>query len=215
MKKAAWMLVLAAIGMSGCGTPGEPAAPASVAEQTSDSEEAAPVKTENPTFRNTTWGMSREQIIAAEGSEPAGEQEGAVLYKDQVSGLNVVVYYNLIDDQLVSSAYMLQEDHMNENQYISDYDRFQDSLTDRYGEPDRDDEIWKGDLYRDEPRSNWGMALITGDLQLYSSWETGDTSITLNAIGDNFKANMAILYEGLKYQDMIKQNTKVKDDGKF
>ncbi len=156
-----------------------------------------------------------KEVIAAEGSQPMQENEEVLLYQDEVGGLDFSVYYQFVDDQLVSGAYILSESYMNENQYIKDYDNLQSSLTEKYGAPIKNEELWSGDLYRDEPRAEWGMALATGDLRMISLWENEDTDISLHVAGENFKTNLTIVYNGVKYKGLVEKSDKAEEDGKL
>lgn len=167
----------------------------------------------NPTFRNTTWGMSKQEVKDSEDAELGTEDDDILLYSYKLDGLDCFLFYSFIDDKLFKSGYMINEEHTNPTDYISDFKKLKDSLISKYGNPVIDDEIWKDDLYKDDP-SDWGMAILTGDLIYKAVWDTDDTAIMVILQGDNFHKTFAVAYESKEYSDLneTKQSESIKND---
>lgn len=152
-------------------------------------------------FRETTWGMSRNEVVASEGEDPL--KEG-----DNIEGLHYIVYtttllggtithevfiiYYFIEDQLFGGRYNILTKHSNNNDYLVDFDALKNIITKKYGTPE-EETVWKDDSNKDD-KDRWGMAVKTGDLEKYAAWETPTTEITLQLKGDNYKINFAIRY---------------------
>ena len=177
-------------------------------EGTKSDEQNNPVY--NPDIRNIKWGMSIEEVKKHEEAELGLEEENFLGYQNlEVAGFESFLYYNFnIDNQLFEAYYILIHDHTNETEYISDYEKIKELITDKYGEPTSDDVIWKDDLYKDDP-SDWGMAIITGDLVYNTTWETDDLNILTWLEGDNFEQNFGVIYECKNISNEVPE----KDDG--
>jgi hypothetical protein len=85
-------------------------------------------------FRRTSWLMSRDQIVAAEGggvdseTEHAGQQQ--LVFKALVNGHSGSITYLLEHNQLRAASYNFRND---ENRQVYSY--MKDFLTSRYGQP--------------------------------------------------------------------------------
>lgn len=147
-----------------------------------------------PDFRKVVWGMSKEEVIGIEGTSIIEQTDDYIAYNVEVNGLDMdLVYYFNGKDQLCASAYISNEKHSNQNDYILDYNELTDALTEKYGEPYEDETVWKSDLYKGKS-SYWGLAIAAGDLVDYASWDTDNTTIKIKIDGDNYKINIRIVY---------------------
>ena len=115
-------------------------------------------------FRNVTWGMSRAEVIAQEGADPA--KEGMSLLgtpylaypaKMKVGSTThtMIAGYYFVDDQCYFGKYVIQTEHSNDNEFLTDFDALHTALSKKYGPAIQDDTIWKDDCYKDDP-SKWG-----------------------------------------------------------
>lgn len=148
-------------------------------------------------FRKTTWGMSKTQVKKTEKGEAIEGGESPLLYHGRVAGLDCIVAYSFVEEKLVRTAYMFTEDHSNRNDHISDYNNVKEILVKKYGEPIKDETIWKNDLYRDDAQRH-GFAVSLGHLVLFSSWATHSTQIGLLLRGENYEINFAVQYQSKK-----------------
>jgi len=156
-----------------------------------------PIVVENPDFRNVKWGMSLEEVISIEG-EPDDSGDTGLLYLDvDVAGFNPSLLYEFNDEgKLYTGCYFFNHPHTNKNDYIYEYNTLFKKLTSIYGDAIEDREVWKNDLFRDDP-SEWGFAVSAGHLAKLARWETDTTRITLILTGDNFDISFALIYESL------------------
>jgi len=171
-------------------------------------------------FRETLWGMTKETVKRTEKTKPFQEVESQLIYIDTIINLKIAVFYDFIDNKLVSTGYAVMEDHSNENLYIKDYKKLKDALVEKYGKPsdkatdgsDYEEIVWLDDLYQDDP-SRWGFAISVGDLIYQSFWETNTTAIVMRLFGDNYKISLLIKYfskelEHLKEKEEQKEKLK-------
>lgn len=165
-------------------------------------------------FRNATWGMSRAEVQAVETAEFLQEESDALVYEASVAELDTVIIYTFEGDSLIQAGYIFQEDHIADANYIQDYDKVQNILIRNYGEKDID-EVWVDDLYRDDPRSEWGMAIATGRLTFNAAWETDTTGIFHVMTGEDFEISHAVIYNDLLEADSQESKNEEEEDAAF
>ncbi len=73
------------------------------------------VSSQVPTFRNTTWGMTRNQIRQAEDAKliSHAESENELVYETELAGLNCILTYYFVDNQLSGASYKLRDEAKN------------------------------------------------------------------------------------------------------
>lgn len=163
-------------------------------------------------FRQTLWGMSKEQVRKIEASELINEDKlnGAlkgldiIVYKNNIAGLECGIAYYFAENQLTRARYLFIESHTNKNLYISDYKTIKNQLTQKYEMPTRDDTIWSDDLYKGDS-SEYGMAVSVGHLQYVAEWDLPETYIQLLLRGDNYKITNWVEYSGKAFKEFEKK----------
>jgi len=166
-------------------------------------------------FRKTVWGMTKETVKRTEKTKPFQEVESQLIYIDTIINLKIAVFYDFIDNKLVSTGYAVMEDHSNENLYIKDYKKLKDALVEKYGKPsdkatdgsDYEEIVWLDDLYQDDP-SHWGFAISVGDLIYQSFWKTDKTEIAMRLSGDNYEIRLLIKYFSKKLKHLEEKENK-------
>jgi len=153
---------------------------------------APPSSTESD-FRKAKWGMTKAQVKASETFTVTKDMGESILYTGTLASFDVVVGYVFAGGKLVRAVYLVNEEHMNKTDHITDYNSLKELLVKKYGEPAEDESYWKQDLYRDDPQ-HWGMAISVGHLVYYTKWETDRTDITMALSGDNFEISHKIEY---------------------
>lgn len=146
-------------------------------------------------FRKVRWGMTKEQVKAAESGKPKDDKEDILLYIIDLPGFDdVALVYHFKGNKLVRSNYGFLKEHTNKNDYIDDFKRVKKGMADRYGpSKDADDAIWKDALYKDDP-DDWGMAVASGHLIYQAAWQTDRTDILVTLDGDNFQIHLGAQY---------------------
>lgn len=148
----------------------------------------------DPDFRNAKWGMSKEEVISSEQSQPDESSKDSIIYYErEVAGFDAILGYSFTDNRLSSGLYVINTKHTNDNDYIDDYDNIKKALISKYGTPDADRVNWKNDLFKDDPQ-DYGLAVAVGDLEYTSVWEKQNGSITLHLSGDNYDITLGLLY---------------------
>lgn len=144
-------------------------------------------------FRGVSWGMKKDQVKSIEKTHLIHDGNDALLYEDYIASRKVKCIYFFKRDTLNGALYSLDEKHSNDNLYFDDYDAFKSALIKKYGEPEIDQCIWSRDLYKND-FSRRGFAVSIGDLKCTASWTYNNTRINLVISGDNYEANVRIVY---------------------
>lgn len=146
-------------------------------------------------FRNTYWGMTKDQVKATEEEKPIHETEDLIIYEDTLMGYDVSYAYIFANSNylLNRSAYTFKIVHTNDNDYINDFEDIKEKVADKYGKPMEDNIIWKTSTFKDYP-DNYGMAVGMGHLLYKTVWESEDTNIMLLLQGDNYEITLQLIY---------------------
>lgn len=160
-----------------------------------------------PNFRNTVWGMGKDEVKQLETVEMQYEEDRAILYNaTSVAGLTALPFYAFDDVQkLYGGGYYFVLQHTSESLYIDDFYSVGDLLDEKYGRGKFDYE-WKNDRYKDD-FYNWGYAISIGDLNMVAVWETPETKIRLLLTGDNRQISLDLLYSSLTYKQVLNSQT--------
>ena len=153
--------------------------------------------------------MSKEQVKAIETDKFYDETEKYVVYETKVAGFPVLLVYYFINNQCNEARYIINIEHSNLTDFVDDYKKLKGLLSKVYGSTIFDEEIWKGDLYKDDPE-DYGMAIATGDLFYYSTWENDKTQITMELGGDNYKVDHFIIFYERK--DLLNLANSIKEE---
>ena len=163
-----------------------------------------PATTGNTVFRNTIWGMSREEVINAEDigtSFNEGKMNGRtatyIAIKSEYVGKDCVVAYYFDDkDRLFQVRVLIDEDYMAASKYISDYDDIVSQLTKKYGKPKYDEPLWESSMYKEWFADDPGLALASGYVSYYAIYDLPDldTDIIVETSAETFDVTMSINY---------------------
>lgn len=158
-------------------------------------------------FRNTNWGMNKEQVKKTEKLPIFSEDQDAILYFTKLLDYDVCIVYYFIDDKLYNATYITAKDFTNTGEYFSIYETFKNSITKKYGQGK---EI-KNILERSEGNQEMmNTELLMGNLTYMTQWQTDKTTIYCVLKGGNFKVAVSISYTGKAYQ-YLKDKQKAKE----
>ena len=145
-------------------------------------------------FRNSTWGMTPNQVKSSEDSKLIEESSELLIYETTLAGYETMAGYIFVKGKLVRAKYILTEEYSNNNEYISDYEYLKSLLNKKYGEPVEDEIDWKSDFPIKNDKSHWGFAIGHGDLVLYSVYKTSNTDIELTVYAEDYRVINEIQY---------------------
>ncbi len=143
-------------------------------------------------FRKVNWGMTKAQILKSEKTKPMKNSADLIVYKDKVLGIDSYVMYSVENNSLDGCGYIFNVKHTTPNLYIDDFYTVYNSMQAKYGEGKLDYK-WKDTTFQNYP-DNYGIAILSGALELRASWETDASHISLILSGDNYNANLTSHY---------------------
>ena len=153
-------------------------------------------------FRNTLWGMTKEEVIYSESLQPESETGSHVTYKDRVLELDTVVGYHFIDDLLVEAGYAFREKYTDEKLYIKQYVKIKAFLSGAYGTPMLDEDI-------NAAYSEGSDAAVDCDsLMLLTEWLTDRSIIRMILMGDEDGCEFGILHRSKGHIHVIENTEK-------
>ncbi len=154
-------------------------------------------------FRNTRWGMSKEQVVASERDTPVEKSEKYIKYKTKVLNINVDLQYFFVEDKLIVASYTLDEIYLNSKRYKSTHNIFEKALIAKFGEPNRKITDWRDDTYK-KSSSRWGLAIGLGHVEYFATWKTERTAIRCSLKGENHNIVSIIKFSSIEYKDLEK-----------
>jgi len=151
-------------------------------------------------FRKTNWGMNYKQVKSSEMPKTGTFSENRLIYKDTITGTLFTLVYTFNEKfELVSAKYILDKDYIDHSFYISEYNKFKELLTKKYGIPVKDSQSWNANV-EDKDSSNWANSLESGYLQFNSKWKTPKTNINL-LVTKYDKVHLIIEYNAKNFKD--------------
>lgn len=167
-------------------------------------------KEETYDFRKVKWGMSLEKVLASEKGEKRSWQDDLVgVTSTRVAGLKSSILYYFVKDTLTNAAVIIKEKHSNKNEYILEYNKLIEILSTKYGQGDSQ-VYWKNNLYKGDT-DHYGMAISTGHLVYYTTWQTDDSFIELSLSGENYEIDLMLKYLRHKYEYLRIQKKNAKN----
>lgn len=169
-----------------------------------------PAQKQHLGFRKSAWGDSPGKVVAVEGKPSDKTPDGSLfVYQTTLAGHDAVAFFRFVQGKLVSGGYTFTDKHSNDNMFIDDYDAIADGLKTKYGAPSSHDTNWESDLFKND-RSRWGIAIASGQMNMFEMWSLGDTDILHALDGDNFQVKHLIRYTSIEYKPLINQAQKAK-----
>jgi len=130
-------------------------------------------------WRGVSLGMTRDQVIAAEGSDPLTQKENYICYESgTVAGLNTVLFYYFNSEgKLYVADVVMPDEHKNNADYITDFDSVDDTLQENFGTPVHlRQPNWAEGATEVAPEV-YGDAIQSETLTLSSLWNWGTENI--------------------------------------
>lgn len=155
-------------------------------------------KVETPDYRNSMWGMNWEEVKAAEGDivweteEPVGSANG---YYASIGGIDFFVTFSFDNNGLLCQGTLVYEkNNANYYFYITDFDALAEALTNKYGKPTQEADVWMNDYYKNT-KSEQGTAVALGYFYRLYIWETDNTIIQMVLGNQSYEIILGITYQ--------------------
>ena len=149
-------------------------------------------------FRDTTWGMTKDQVKKTENNEIVKEGADNISYIETVVNYPALVVYKFHDNKLIWGSYSFKQINNKDDEYLEDFMKFEEAISNKYGKPKKLDKWNNNDS---EYKDNLPKAVKSGDLIMWRSWETPSTIIKLIMYSYNDNFNIDTYYFSKKYRD--------------
>ena len=146
-------------------------------------------------FRDASWGMSLRDILALHPGElPADRKIGYLTFDSKLANLDVKIYYRFdTDDQLSEAGYLFITEGR-EDAVLSDYDRLNKLLRQRYPSSALSEKRWSNQLFLDKPE-DWVRAIRVGHLVIDWRHEEAGSLISHTLEGNRRNISHKLSYE--------------------
>ena len=159
-------------------------------------------------FRLTRWGMTQNDVIAAEEKmDPVERSESIITYKTQVLNRNVLLQYLFVQDKLVGAKYKLDDNYLNSNHFMRAYDQFKQKVTEKYGPPSKNATKWLNATYKNN-RQKRGLALSLGHIKYVTKWKIQNTTIECRLLEQNLYVICLLEYWSVEHSHLLKESEK-------
>ena len=159
-------------------------------------------------FRNTRWGMSKEDILVSEAGEPVVQTDTQIGYFTKILDKNIYVAFIFANDQLISALYALRDMREKLDDSFRDFADFKQILTMKYGEPNAGQgDVWANPSFGDEDglkallldRPKYAEALKQGQILHAAMWKTEKTwiKVALSKMMEGHTCRVTLGYESI------------------
>jgi hypothetical protein len=159
-------------------------------------------------FRKANWGMTQDQVMAAESKPPVNVSIVAgvtTLRYDSIkfAGVPAGVLYFLEKGKLTRAKYLFDSPHKDLNEFIADYNKLvEPELREHFGKPASERAVWDNPVYQDESKEYLerdrstpseifvsdrfaGAEISLGHLKLYTQWTLARSTVLHALTGEN------------------------------
>jgi len=161
-------------------------------------------------FRNTRWGMSKEDILASEAGEPVAQADTQIGYFTKILDKNIYVAFIFAKDQLISALYALRDMREKLDDSFGDFADFKQILTMKYGEPNAGQgDVWANPSFGDEDdlkallldRPKYAEALKQGQILHAAMWKTEKTwiKVALSKMMEGHTCGVTVEYTSIRH----------------
>jgi len=125
-------------------------------------------------------------------------------YEDYIWGFDCDICYWFLEDKLIQSCYSLNENILDEDPCIEDYEGLKRLLTKKYGKPTIYEEEWIDDLAK-RNELNRETAINKGCLAYRTGWEISTTKISMVISGYKNENYLQITYTSKELEGWAEQ----------
>ena len=151
-------------------------------------------------FRLARWGMSMEEVMESEETEPGLKSDNTLDYSVFIMGMQTQIGYTFKDNELIRAGFFFLTKPKTQNEYIDNYLKIKKKLIRANGEPVLDT-VQPKDPSKKIDQANMGQAVCNGDVIYATQWDLPATDIQLVLRGEDSECLLTILYlseEGLR-----------------
>ncbi len=148
-------------------------------------------------FRGAHWGDPLSAITISAPDQLGERTPDALSGRCQLAGRDFRFVYSAQEGKLARGAYLHDQRHVDSNTDVAIFDALKAELSEKYGAPKSDQELWSNALFKGE-RSKLGTALAIAAVVLRAQWDDGTNYIRLQAQGKDIDITVSVTYGQLK-----------------
>jgi len=93
-------------------------------------------------IRGFKWGCSQKDILNNEKAEFVSSDDNLLIYQTNITNKTCLLYYIFVNDKLVRSKYVFLYNPWDDREYLKQYEKLLNLITDKYGKADADNSDW-------------------------------------------------------------------------
>ncbi len=157
---------------------------------------------EESDFRNMKWGMTKEEVIKAQGTGYRETDKGTLYYtRVREEEYPADAEYTFKDDKLVMGIFYITQNKEDKPVTIDDYNELTDQLSARYGTPVLKEQYYSSEEDKTDDTSKQAELILNNKLQLRTGWGLSGTE--LRAVMFQRNGELCI---GLQYKNADEAN---------
>lgn len=143
-------------------------------------------------FRVPVWGMTMDEIVNVEGTNPKNRTEDKINYETFIGGHGVFIDYQFDKGKLVRESLIFPEVKEDKNDYIREFRDIKDKFSAQYGQPVIDSS--KNLTGEDIPNAKKGDAVCEGKLVYGAQWDLPGTTARLVLNSYKSQCTLVMMY---------------------
>ena len=133
---------------------------------------------EESDFRNMKWGMSKEEVIKAQGTGYRETEKGALYYtRVREEDYPADAEYTFENDKLVMGVFYITQNKEDKPVTIDDYNELADMLSTRYGAPVLKEQYYSSEEDKTDDTAKQADLILNNKLQLRTAWGLNGTEL--------------------------------------
>ena len=153
---------------------------------------------EEADFRNLKWGMSKEDVVYAQGTGYREPDENTLYYtRVREEDYPADAEYTFEDNKLVKGIFYIFNNKEDTPVSVNDYYELADVLSERFGTPYLKDTVYANDEDKTDSLEKQAELIMQNKLQIRTAWSLNKTELRLVL----FRKNGALCI-GLQYKQV-------------
>jgi len=142
------------------------------------SETRETLSPEEADFRNLKWGMTKEEVVYAQGTGYREPDENTLYYtRVREEGYPADAEYTFEENKLVKGIFYITDNKEEKPVSVKDYNELADSLSARFGTPFLEDSVYTNDEDKTDSPEKQAELILQNKLQLRTAWELNGTEL--------------------------------------
>ncbi|BBE31639.1 hypothetical protein OSSY52_17800 [Tepiditoga spiralis] len=158
-------------------------------------------------YREIPFGSNKEYVKKHLNEDFNYEDESTLGYESKILNIPSEAYFKFNKDKFWRVEFNSKAIHYTAKYWFKDYKTVKNVITQKYGAPSKDMEMYENVFYRNNP----DYSLENGFLTLYTIWNLENIRIVITMGTYNEKIHMNIYYDSKEFLDKNLKNMYVYD----